>query len=75
MSSNTKHFGARLVRAVANGLSLFSVFYVVGQVLVVAANQIANMEVLDPIGIPLLLGGMGLFSAIGVELSKDLEEG
>jgi len=46
---------------------------VVGNVLVVAANHIANNGVLDPIGIPLLLGGMGLFSAVAVELSKDFE--
>jgi len=66
-------FGQRLVRGIAYGLGLFSVFYVVGNVLVVAANHIANNGVLDPIGIPMLLGGMGLFSAVAVELSKDFE--
>jgi len=66
-------FGQRLVRGTAYGLGLFSVFYVVGNVLVVAANHIAGSVVLDPVGIPLLLGGMGLFSAVATEISKDFE--
>jgi len=65
--------GQRLVRALANGLALFSIFYVVGNVLVTAANSIAGSPILDATGLPLLLGGMSLFSAVGIEISKDLE--
>lgn len=66
-------FGQRLVRGIAYGLGLFSVFYVVGTVLTVAANHIAGNPVLDSIGIPLLLGGMGIFTAVATEISKDFE--
>jgi len=66
-------FGQRLVRGIAYGLGLFSVFYVVGNVLTVAANHIAGSGVLDPVGIPLLLGGMELFTAVAIEISKDIE--
>jgi len=65
--------GQRIVRAVAAGLGLFSAFFVVGNVLVTAANSIAGSTVLNPVGIPLLLGGMALFSAVATEISKDFE--
>jgi len=65
--------GQRIVRAVAAGLALFAIFYVIGNILVTACNSIAGSTVLDATGIPLLLGGMALFSAVATEISKDFE--
>ena len=74
MSEKKVKIGARVIRALFAGSTIGIVGGLGLYLLTVAVNTIADSTVLNPIGMLLIGLGGSLVAAIGIELSKDIEQ-
>jgi len=67
-----KRLGARVTRALFNGLSLGILGGAGIYILAQGVDTLAGTQVLNPIAFLLLIVGGSIVTSIGIELSKDL---
>jgi hypothetical protein len=73
MSQPTKkRLGARVVRAVFNGVALGILGGTGVYILASGVNSLAGSQILDPTAFLLIVLGGSVTASVGVELSKDL---
>ena len=68
-------FGARLVRGFINGVTLGFALFLIGYVMGLAINNLAGSTVISPVALGLAGIGIGVGGSLGIEISKEMEEG
>jgi len=75
MSEEVKRprFAAKIVRATIIGMMLGAISYIGTYMLCRAVNTIADANILDQVGFPLMMFAFVLLAALGIELSEHIE--